>query len=115
MGPKLADPKKLEYLDEKFKIIIPFPEFYEHRDSELYETMLEEIKTFYFGEDATVDIETFPELVQVLSDVAFSYGIYKSANQHAALSKGKTYLYRWGRDMWCQNISVIDFVFYICF
>lgn len=95
MGTKLADPSKLQHLDEEFNIVLPFHDFNEYRRTELYaRTMLDEIQTFYFGEDSTVDVETFPELVQVLSDAAFGYGVSKSADKHATLSKGKTYYYR---------------------
>lgn len=94
MGPKLADPSKLDYLDEKFDIVQPFLEFAQHRETDIYASMMDEIQTFYFGEDATVDQDTFPELVQALSDVILGYGIAKSADKHATLSQGKTYYYR---------------------
>lgn len=95
MGPKLANHSKLEYLKEKFDIILPFTDFAEYRDTDLYATMLDEIKTYYFGKDATLNVETYPEFVQVISDVAVVYGTTKGADKHATLSKGKTYFYRW--------------------
>lgn len=94
MGSRLVDPSTISYLDDKFDIILPFTEFNEHREEDLYESMLDEIQTFYFGEDATIDNETFPELVQVLSDSVFGYGVAKSADKHSTLSKGNTYFYR---------------------
>lgn len=95
MGSKVANHTKLQYLNDKFDIVLPFLDFAKYRETAIYASMMAEIQTFYFGKDATVEWETINELVQALSDIAFGYGIAKSADAHATLSNGKTYYYRY--------------------
>lgn len=61
--------------------------------SQEYLQIARKIREFYF-KNVAINRQSVNEYMQLLSDLNFSYGIDKSARQHASKSKGKTFYYR---------------------
>lgn len=51
------------------------------------------IRQFYFG-DAVIDVDSFPQLIAMLSDVQYIYGVDRSVRHQIAHSSGQTFYYR---------------------
>ena len=56
--------------------------------------MADKVRTFYFGENGTINKASFSKYLDLLSDLWFSYGVDKAAKLQAKQSNGNTFLYK---------------------
>lgn len=61
---------------------------------QIYKQISQEIRDFYFPNGARVNIDTLPQLNNLLSDLWFVNGVDRSAKFELNRSKGKTFSYR---------------------
>lgn len=59
-----------------------------------YHEIANEIRSFYF-KDHAIDENMLEQYIDMLSDLNYAYGIYKSARQHTAKTTSKSFYYRW--------------------
>lgn len=62
--------------------------------SQIHTKLVNDVRTFYFGENGTVGKDSLVEYNDMLSDMWMVVDIDRSAKLHAAKSHGKTFYYR---------------------
>lgn len=86
------------YLNEFLPIII-----------QKYCAILDEIRQFYFGNDA-INVNKTAEFIALLSDMNYFYGIDKTVKLHASKSRSKTFYARFVFDRNKSGSCAIGFI-----
>lgn len=93
IGAEMHEPKMLEPFDKTFKLELPWNSFKYCYNSSIYQQISQEIRDFYFPNDARVDKTTLAEYNDLLNDIFFVYAQHNAAELELARSNGKIFFY----------------------
>lgn len=93
IGAEMHDPKMLRSFDKTFKLELPWNSFRYCYDSPIYQRISQEIRDFYFPNDARIDNSTLAEYNALLNDIFFVYAQHNAADLELARTKANLYFY----------------------